>query len=184
MDPLNRRVAVAAVPPVVPVVLGVIYQPRRVAGEEGGSVLVTRSQVLDSSNAVATSAAAAAADAGSPDTLQQDEFDYMTANFLQQLDDRVDDGYDWSAGCNQDLQDALENYKKSFYHDHSQSILDCTIDDEQVLFNKSKCRPENAHPDEQQLIVYYQHLLFHYRQLQWEVLSVWGQLNFYACVGN
>ena len=54
----------------------------------------------------------------------------MTADFLQQLDDRVEDGYDWSEGYDKDLQDALENYKNSVYRDLNQSILDGTVDDE------------------------------------------------------
>ena len=73
----------------------------------------------------------------------------MTADFLQQLDDRVEDGYDWSEGYDKDLQDALENYKNSVYRDLNQSILDGTVDDEQVLFDENKYRPENA----QQLII-------------------------------
>ena len=73
----------------------------------------------------------------------------MTADFLQQLDDRVEDGYDWSEGYDEALQDALENYKTCFYRDLNQSILDGTVDDEQVLSDEDKYRPENAHPDEQ-----------------------------------
>ena len=52
--------------------------------------------------------------------------------------------------------------------DLNQSILDGTIDDKQVLFDENKYRPENAHPDEQQLIIC-QHLLFYYQKWQWEV---------------
>ena len=121
---------------------------------------VAGSQALNRSNAFTTSATAVADAAGLPNAVQQEELDYMTADFLQQLDDRVEDDYDLSEGHDEDLQDgALENYKNSFYSDLNQSFLDGTVDDKQVLFGESKCRPENAHPNEQQLIVY-QHLLF------------------------
>lgn len=129
---------------------------------------VAGSQSSNRSNAAASSAAAAADAAGSPEAANNKELDYMTADFLQQLDDRVEDDYDWSAGYNEDLQDALENYKKTFYDDLNMAILDGTVDDEQVLYDESKYRPENAHPEEQRLIVH-QHLLFHYRKWQWEV---------------
>ena len=129
---------------------------------------VAGSQASNRSNAFAASAAAAADAARSLDDVQQDALDCMTADFFQQLDYCVEDDYDWSKGYNEDLQDALENYKNSFYRDLNQLILDGTVDDEQVLFDENKYRPENAHPDEQQLIVC-QHLLFHYRKWQWEV---------------
>ena len=45
----------------------------------------------------------------------------------------MEDVYDWSEGYNEDLQDALENYKTSFYRDLNQSILDGTADDEQIF---------------------------------------------------
>ena len=127
---------------------------------------VAGSQASNRSNAFATSAAAATAAAnaaGLPDAAQQEKLDYMTADFLRKIDDRVNDGYDWSTGYYDDLQDALENCEKSFYYDLDQSILDGTVDDEQVLFNERKYRPKNAHPDEQQVIVY-QHLFFHDRK--------------------
>ena len=128
---------------------------------------VSGSQASDRSNTAATNAAAAANAAGSPDAAQVEELDYMTADFLQQLDDRVEPNHDWSFGYNEDLQDALVNYAKSFYKDLNKSIIDGTVDDEQVLFNESKFCPENADPDEQQLIVC-QHLLFHYNKCNWE----------------
>ena len=76
---------------------------------------VAVSQALNRSNAFATSAVAAADAADLPNAVQQDKLDYMAADFLKQLVDRVEDGYDWSAGYDEDLQDALENYKNSFY---------------------------------------------------------------------
>ena len=79
---------------------------------------VAGSQASNRSNAFATSAAAATAAAnaaGLPDAAQQEKLDYMTADFLQSLDDRVEDGYDWSKGYDEDLQDALESHKNSFY---------------------------------------------------------------------
>ena len=39
----------------------------------------------------------------------------MTDDFLQSLDDRVEDGYDWFKGYDEDLQHALESHKNSFY---------------------------------------------------------------------
>ena len=53
--------------------------------------------------------------AGFPDAVQQEELDYMTDDFLQSLDDRVEDGYDWFKGYDEDLQHALESHKNSFY---------------------------------------------------------------------
>ena len=128
---------------------------------------VAGSQASNRSNTAATNAAAAADAAGGPEAAQQQEIDCMTADALQQLDDRVDENHDWSDGYNPDLQHALETYQKNFYADLNKSILDGTVDDEQVFFDEHKFRPENAHPDEQQLIVC-QHLLFHFIKCKWE----------------
>ena len=54
------------------------------------------SQASNRSNAFATSAAAATDAARLPDDVQQEELDCMTASFLQQLDDRVEDGCDYN----------------------------------------------------------------------------------------
>ena len=128
---------------------------------------VACSQASNRSNAAATNAADAADASGSPDAVHDEELDYMTADFLQQLDDRVPEGHDWSDGYDESLQCALANYSKAFYEDLNRSVLDGTIDDKQVLFNEPKYSPENAHPAEQQLIIC-QHLLFHYNKCKWE----------------
>ena len=90
----------------------------------------------------------------------------MTADFLQQLDDWVEEDYDWKATMR--ISKMPWKTTRTFCRDLNQSILDGTIDDKQVLFDENKYRPENAHPDEQQLIVC-QHLLFHYQKWPWEV---------------
>ena len=94
----------------------------------------------------------------------------LSSDLLQQIDDRVPDGYNWSDGYDENLQDALNKYKTQYYHDVSDRTLAGSSHERLKFFNEHKFRPERAHPDEQKFIVF-QHLLFHYRREQWKDLG-------------
>ena len=47
----------------------------------------------------------------------------LKSNLLQQIDDHVSDGYNWSDGYDENLRDALNKYKTQYYG----SITDKTL---------------------------------------------------------
>ena len=131
-------------------------------GYTGNRVL---SQSSDRGNANADDAMAAADASGQPDEMRVHEIEIMSADVLQQLDDRVPDGYDWSEGHSKPLETALEEYSKQYYINNNHAVLHSN-EGSPTLFEEEKYRPENAHKDEQAFIIF-QHLLFHYRRQQW-----------------
>ena len=108
--------------------------------------------------------------AGDPASAQRAENDVLSSDLLQQIDDRVPDGYNWSDGYNENLQDALNKYKTEYYKDITDTTLSGSSSESLKFFNEELFRPENAHPDEQKFIIF-QHLLFHYRRQQWQDLG-------------
>ena len=78
---------------------------------EGSSLVanVAGSQASNRSNPHMTNAVEVAAVAGDPASAQRAENDVLSSDLLQQIDDRVPDGYNWSDGYDENLQDALNS---------------------------------------------------------------------------
>ena len=93
------------------------------------------------------------------------EIKITRADVLQQLDDHVPEEYDWSQGYSPSLKRALEEYSKQYYVNNNHAMLH-TDKGPPTLFDKEKYWPENADKDDQALIIF-QHLLFHYHRQQW-----------------
>ena len=138
-----------------------------------GSYLVANvagSQASNRSNPHMTNAVKAAAVTGDLASAQRAENDVLSSKLFQQNDDCVPDGYNWSDGYDENLQDALNKDKTQYYDEITDKTLSGSSSEQFKFFNEEKFRPENAHPGEQKFIIF-QHLLFHYHHQQWKDLG-------------
>ena len=71
------------------------------------------------------------------------EIKITSADVLQQLDDCVLDGYDWSQDHSPPLETALEEYSKQYYVNNKHAVLHSNKGSP-TLFDKGKYCPENA----------------------------------------
>jgi hypothetical protein len=88
------------------------------------------------------------------------EIEVIGADVLQQLDDCMPEGYNWSQGHSPPPETALEEYSRQYYLNNNHVVM-CTNEGLPTLFNEEKHWPENTDKDDQALIIF-QHLLFHY----------------------